>query len=82
MTRPVVYVSDHAVLRYLERIGGIDVEHLRRQIALRCDQAARAGAIGLVIDGHTYVIAQGGSCPAVVTIKPTGGSCLGGDASR
>lgn len=38
-----IYVTDHAVLRYIERIHGVDVELLRdelRQMALRGAEAA------------------------------------------
>ena len=34
----VLHVSDHAVLRYLERIRGIDIEKARREIAARVDK--------------------------------------------
>jgi hypothetical protein len=38
------FVSDHALLRYLERARGIDVELIRGHIALLCAPAAAAGA--------------------------------------
>ncbi len=64
-------VSDHAVLRYLERVGGFDIEGLRRQIADRLKPAADAGARGVVLDGHSFLIdynPQLGS--VVVTVLP------------
>lgn len=64
-------VSDHAVLRYLERVGGFDIEGLRRQIADRLKSAADAGARGVVLDGHSFLIdrnSEGGS--VVVTVLP------------
>jgi hypothetical protein len=33
MSRPPFPVSDHAVLRYLERVRGLDVEAVRAEIA-------------------------------------------------
>lgn len=39
-----IYVTDHALLRYIERIHGVDIEALReelRQRALRCATAAQ-----------------------------------------
>jgi hypothetical protein len=40
-------VSDHALLRYLERAGGFDVEGLRQEIAKACADAAKAGAVSV-----------------------------------
>jgi molybdopterin biosynthesis enzyme len=59
----VLHVSDHAVLRYLERIRGIDIEKARREIAARVDKVLQdprldetdaPGATGVVIDGYAY----------------------------
>ncbi|WP_457798118.1 hypothetical protein [Methylocystis sp. S23] len=39
-----IYVTDHALLRYIERIHGVDVETLRKDLqqrALRCATAAQ-----------------------------------------
>jgi hypothetical protein len=64
-------VSDHAVLRYLERIEGIDIEAARREIAARVDRVIgdpRVVAVpddsGVVIDGFAYRMQAG----VVVTI--------------
>ena len=52
-----VRVTDHAVLRHLERVGGVDIETLRTAIAASLDRAATtADAIG----EDTYDICQGG----------------------
>lgn len=51
-----LHVTDHAVLRYIERIHGVDVEALReelRQKALRAHDAAQA------IGGGEYKIKCG-----------------------
>lgn len=48
-----IYVTDHAVLRYIERIHGVNVELLRdelRQMALRGAQAAES------VGGGEYTI--------------------------
>ena len=64
-------VSDHAVLRYLERVGGFDISRLRCEIAARLQPAADAGAHGVVIDGHSYLIDQKGERgPVLLTILP------------
>jgi hypothetical protein len=50
-------VSDHAVLRYMERVHGIDVEQLRGLILTETvEKAIRAGASAVRVDGMTYVI--------------------------
>lgn len=40
-------VSDHAVLRYLERRHGVDIEAVRRHLAGRAMNAAELGAVAL-----------------------------------
>lgn len=66
-----VTVSDHALVRYLDRIGGFDAEELRHQIAARLQAAADAGARGVVIDGYSFLIDH---CPVrgpvVITVLP------------
>lgn len=58
-------VSDHAMLRWLERAGGLDIEDLRARLGAtlgRAGAAARSmGTIDylIVIDGLTYVVRDG-----------------------
>lgn len=61
-------VTDHAILRYLERAHGLDTMVVRRYLSGRATNAARLGAIGVTIDGvklvlrdHTVVTALKGS---------------------
>lgn len=65
--RPVV-VTDHAVLRYLERIGGFDIEGLRRQIADRLSKSALPGAQSVNIDGYRYVLRDADGTSVVTTV--------------
>jgi hypothetical protein len=53
------FVTDHALLRYLERARGIDIELIRSHIALICGPAANAGAINYRLDDVTYVFKRG-----------------------
>lgn len=59
-----MYVSDHAVLRYLERVKGIDVEAVRREIAeagpivdaaakIGCDTVKLGNGARLKLKGNT-----------------------------
>lgn len=63
--RPIP-VTDHAVLRWLERIEGIDIAALRASIG-------RSGAVGLAF-GATFVVVGGGKLVVadgkVVTVYP------------
>ena len=52
-------VSDHAVLRYMERAMGLDIEALRQELERKVDAAARAGACGLTVDGVNFRIVDG-----------------------
>lgn len=55
--RPIT-VTDHAVLRYLERVGGFEIEALRREIARRISEAAPEGASAIVIEGHRFILRE------------------------
>lgn len=56
--KPTVIVSDHALLRYLERIIGLDVEQYRARLAADLEGAAALGARSLTIDGATFILAE------------------------
>lgn len=60
-------VTDRAVIRYLERVQGIDVDAIRREISGRVSVADdHPGASGVIVDGMRYKITDG----VIVTIKP------------
>lgn len=67
MKRPRTRVSDHAVVRYLQRVGGFDVERLKREIAQRGDDAARAGASAVIVNGVHFMIGRDETGLPVVT---------------
>ncbi len=56
MKKPIVHVTDHAVLRYLERAHGVDVEGLRRRIGRTVDNGVKHGANGVKFCGLSYVL--------------------------
>ncbi len=68
MTKRRLHISDHAVLRYLERVGGFEIERLRKSMAERLNAAAQAGANAVVIDGYAYVIRRDQHGPVVTTV--------------
>lgn len=59
MQKPCVQVTDHAVVRYLERVGGFDIAALRAEIARRCDPAYSIGASSIIIEGFAFLIGDG-----------------------
>lgn len=65
MKKPLHPVTDHAVIRYLERVIGVDIESIRRKIGRRVDLAAQNGASGAVVDGFVYKLSETGT---VVTV--------------
>ncbi|MEJ0012827.1 MAG: hypothetical protein WDM94_09415 [Bauldia sp.] len=70
MTIPrTVMVSDHALLRYLERVKGVDIESARAEVIAITGVAAALGAPTAVRDGHAYVIKN----YTVTTVLPKGG---------
>jgi hypothetical protein len=64
--RPI-RVSDHAVLRYLERAHGVDVEAVRKHLAGRAVNAARLQAIGVKIENVKLVLRRTAVETVIVT---------------
>lgn len=53
-------VTDHALLRWMERVKGIDLDAIRAEIATPDIRAAiAAGVRSVVTHGHTLVIENG-----------------------
>lgn len=68
MKRSRIRVSDHALICYLERVRGVDIEAIRQAVARRVDLAMEhPGANGVVHDGFVYRLAGA----TVVAIAPT-----------
>jgi hypothetical protein len=64
-----VYVTDHALIRYIERVHGIDLEDIRAEVARVCERAAGvSGNVTIRSDGHFFECRDG----AVVTVTPPG----------
>jgi hypothetical protein len=66
--KPRLRVSDHAIVRYLERVGGFDIDGLRAQIAARLQAAADAGASSIRVDDHLFILGDDLTGPVVVTV--------------
>lgn len=62
-------VTDHALLRYLERVIGFDFSLYRDALARRAEVASVDGAASISLDGHVFVIEDG----RVITVLPEGG---------
>ncbi len=66
----MIQVSDHALLRFLERAGGLNPEPVRALLAASLSRAAqaaqamRAGRYTILADGLAYLVVDG----IVVTI--------------
>lgn len=71
MKKPLHHVSDHAVLRYLERVQGVDIDALRMAIGHRVDSAlaGNEGASAVVIEGHRYRITPEGVVATVMRVS-------------
>ncbi|WP_375590184.1 hypothetical protein ABWH89_04965 [Hoeflea alexandrii] len=57
--RHPVPVTDHAVLRWLERACGIDVEAVRAAISGCCDRGVEARAQVIIVDQVKFVVVDG-----------------------
>lgn len=69
-------VSDHAVLRYLERAHGLDVEYFRAHIESLCAKGIAARAQAVSVDGVKFLLRDGrviSTLPKRAVVYPTGG---------
>lgn len=64
-----VEVTDHAVVRWLERVQGVDVGAIRRDIANQCEPAIAIGATGIKIQGAKFVIHGNVVCTILKTTQ-------------
>lgn len=69
-----IRVSDHAVLRYLERAHGLDVEAVRRHLEGLAVNGARLGAAGVIVEKVKLLLRPTdedlGESTTVVTVIP------------
>lgn len=64
-------ITDHAVLRFSERVYGVDLNPVRAEIAAIAAGPAALGATRVsTIYGQTVCIAQTGQGPIVTTVVP------------
>jgi len=66
MSRPDVIVTDRAILRYLEKIEGVDMRPIRRRIEKAARLAIEHGASGVTVEGVTYKLDE----TRVTTVAP------------
>ena len=59
MKKPLLKITDHAILRYLERAKGMDVEAVRAEIMLIVGPAYAMGATKFSKGGLTYMLNYG-----------------------
>ncbi len=59
------HITDHALLRYLERVVGIDMAVHRATMEAKTQEAVERGACALVSEGFRYAIRD----QAIVTVK-------------
>lgn len=65
-------VTDHAVIRYLERVKGVDIDVVRAEISELVETARDLGASGAVVAGWSYKIKDGN----VVTVRAAHSPCI------
>jgi len=57
MKKPRAVVSDHAVIRYMERVMGLDMDVVRHEIARKVDKAMdHPGCSAIIVDGMEYCL--------------------------
>ena len=73
MKKPITTVTDHAVLRYLERVLEIDIETIRREIGHKVDRGVQEGACGVIVDGFRFRLVDGAVTTVVFANRPERG---------
>lgn len=71
MKRGRIHVTDHAILQYLQRIRGVDIEGLRRRLERMADRAADfpdTPELRINVQTSQLVVSDG----KVVTVVPRG----------
>lgn len=63
--RRTPHVTDHAVLRYMQRAEGVDVEAKRKEIARLVQNGVDQDACGVIRDGLRFVLVDA----SVVTVQ-------------
>ena len=61
-----VRVTDHAIVRYLERAMGLNIDLVREHILTICGGAAAFGAVSVRAEGLRFEINRG----KIVTVTP------------
>lgn len=67
-----IKVTDHAVLRYLERVQGFNIEAVREHISKVCAGPAAAGAMTLRAEGVRFTFSR--DRKTVTTVMPDDGT--------
>lgn len=70
MKKPAVPVSDHAVIRYLERVLKIDVDRHRVEIGRMVERGMEMGACGVILGGFEYRIQEGVVTTVLIASRP------------
>lgn len=66
----MAYVTDHAVLRYLERHCGVDVEAIRRELTVKgIDTAAEFGCATIKLGNGARLKLQGDVASTCVEVR-------------
>jgi hypothetical protein len=72
-------VTDEAVVRYLERVYGIDVSRLKRRIAKATEGGRALGADAVLSEGVRYKLSKDGR---VLSVMGLGGSPMSNRGRR
>lgn len=81
----MIVVTDHALVRYLERRYGMDFSAWRKEITDLCETAAHTGAESFSVDNVKFMFARnGGSDISVTTVleRTMGGSRTKGQKNQ
>lgn len=67
-SKAAIEVTDHAVLRWLERVNGVDINAIRRHLAGEVMAGAELGATAVRIGNHKYCLVKDGKTSSGETV--------------
>ena len=68
-------ITDHVLLRYMERMLGVDVADFRKRLHVQLEPSARAGVASHEVAGMVFKFSHSPNESVVATMWPSGHVC-------
>lgn len=72
-TRTGIEVTDHAIVRWLERVHGVDMDAVRAEIAAACRTGVSLGACSVKVQNVKFQLDENKVCTILLTSEHRSG---------